>query len=578
MELTGAQIVVQSLKDEGVELVFGYPGGAALHIYDAFYSQEDVRHILVRHEQGATHAADGYARATGKTGVVLVTSGPGVTNTITGIATAYMDSIPMVVLSGQVPTHLIGDDAFQEVDTVGITRPCVKHNFLVRDVKDLATTIKRAFYIANSGRPGPVVVDIPKDVTAHKVEYAYPDEVRIRSYAPVTKGHSKQINRAAELLLNARRPVIYTGGGVVLAGAAKQLTALVDKLGYPCTNTLMGLGGLPSDHPHFLGMLGMHGTYEANMAMYECDVMLSVGARFDDRVTGDLSKFSPNAKIIHVDIDPASIGKNVRVEVPIVGDAGEVLDQLLSAVAASGSAPNASDLEAWWKMIASWRGRESLAYDESNEVIKPQYVIQKLHEVTLGDAFVTSDVGQHQMWAAQYYGFNKPRRWINSGGLGTMGFGLPSAIGVQLAHPEAAVACVTGEASIMMCIQELSTCKQYDLPIKVVNLNNRYMGMVRQWQEFFYDRRYSHSYMDSLPDFVDLATSFGHEGVRIEKPGDVEGALREAFARKDKLVFLDFVTDQTENVYPMIAAGAGHNEMVLKPAKDGSAPLERELA
>ena len=578
MELTGAQIVVQSLKDEGVELVFGYPGGAALHIYDAFYSQEDVRHILVRHEQGATHAADGYARATGKTGVVLVTSGPGVTNTITGIATAYMDSIPMVVLSGQVPTHLIGDDAFQEVDTVGITRPCVKHNFLVRDVKDLATTIKRAFYIANSGRPGPVVVDIPKDVTAHKVDYAYPEEVRIRSYAPVTKGHSKQINRAAELLLNARRPVIYTGGGVVLAGAAKQLTALVDKLGYPCTNTLMGLGGLPSDHPHFLGMLGMHGTYEANMAMYECDVMLSVGARFDDRVTGDLSKFSPKAKIIHVDIDPASIGKNVRVEVPIVGDAGEVLDQLLSAVAASGSAPNAGDLEAWWKMIASWRGRESLAYDESNEVIKPQYVIQKLHEVTLGDAFVTSDVGQHQMWAAQYYGFNKPRRWINSGGLGTMGFGLPSAIGVQLAHPEAAVACVTGEASIMMCIQELSTCKQYDLPIKVVNLNNRYMGMVRQWQEFFYDRRYSHSYMDSLPDFVDLATSFGHEGVRIEKPGDVEGALRDAFARKDKLVFLDFVTDQTENVYPMIAAGAGHNEMVLKPAKDGSAPLERELA
>jgi len=578
MELTGAQIVVQSLKDEGVELVFGYPGGAALHIYDAFYSQEDVRHILVRHEQGATHAADGYARATGKTGVVLVTSGPGVTNTITGIATAYMDSIPMVVLSGQVPTHLIGDDAFQEVDTVGITRPCVKHNFLVRDVKDLATTIKRAFYIANSGRPGPVVVDIPKDVTAHKVDYAYPEEVRIRSYAPVTKGHSKQINRAAELLLNARRPVIYTGGGVVLAGAAKQLTALVDKLGYPCTNTLMGLGGLPSDHPHFLGMLGMHGTYEANMAMYECDVMLSVGARFDDRVTGDLSQFSPNAKIIHVDIDPASIGKNVRVEVPIVGDAGEVLDQLLSAVAASGSAPNASDLEAWWKMIASWRGRESLAYDESNEVIKPQYVIQKLHEVTLGDAFVTSDVGQHQMWAAQYYGFNKPRRWINSGGLGTMGFGLPSAIGVQLAHPEAAVACVTGEASIMMCIQELSTCKQYDLPIKVVNLNNRYMGMVRQWQEFFYDRRYSHSYMDSLPDFVDLATSFGHEGVRIEKPGDVEGALRDAFARKDKLVFLDFITDQTENVYPMIAAGAGHNEMVLKPAKDGSAPLERELA
>ncbi|MEK9785637.1 MAG: biosynthetic-type acetolactate synthase large subunit [Gammaproteobacteria bacterium] len=578
MELTGAQIVVQSLKDEGVELVFGYPGGAALHIYDAFYSQEDVRHILVRHEQGATHAADGYARATGKTGVVLVTSGPGVTNTITGIATAYMDSIPMVVLSGQVPTHLIGDDAFQEVDTVGITRPCVKHNFLVRDVKDLAETIKRAFYIANSGRPGPVVVDIPKDITAQRIEYTYPKEVRIRSYAPVTKGHSKQINRAADLLLNARRPVIYTGGGVVLANAARQLTALVDKLGYPCTNTLMGLGGLPSDHPLFLGMLGMHGTYEANMAMYECDVMLSVGARFDDRVTGDLAKFSPKAKIIHVDIDPASIGKNVRVEVPIVGDAGEVLDQLLAAIASSGSMPRSDDLAAWWKMIESWRGRESLAYDHSDEVIKPQYVVQKLHDVTLGDAYVTSDVGQHQMWAAQYYGFNKPRRWINSGGLGTMGFGLPAAIGVQLAHPESAVACVTGEASIMMCIQELSTCKQYDLPIKVVNLNNRYMGMVRQWQEFFYDRRYSHSYMDSLPDFVDLATSFGHTGLRVDKPGDVEGALREAFAQKDRLVFLDFLTDQTENVYPMIAAGAGHNEMVLKPAKDGTAPAERELA
>lgn len=578
MELTGAQIVVQSLKDEGVELVFGYPGGAALHIYDAFYSQEDVRHILVRHEQGATHAADGYARATGKTGVVLVTSGPGVTNTITGIATAYMDSIPMVVLSGQVPTHLIGDDAFQEVDTVGITRPCVKHNFLVRDVKDLAETIKRAFYIANSGRPGPVVVDIPKDITAQRIEYTYPKEVRIRSYAPVTKGHSKQINRAADLLLNARRPIIYTGGGVVLANAARQLTALVDKLGYPCTNTLMGLGGLPSDHPLFLGMLGMHGTYEANMAMYECDVMLSVGARFDDRVTGDLAKFSPKAKIIHVDIDPASIGKNVRVEVPIVGDAGEVLDQLLAAIASSGSMPRSDDLAAWWKMIESWRGRESLAYDHSDEVIKPQYVVQKLHDVTLGDAYVTSDVGQHQMWAAQYYGFNKPRRWINSGGLGTMGFGLPAAIGVQLAHPESAVACVTGEASIMMCIQELSTCKQYDLPIKVVNLNNRYMGMVRQWQEFFYDRRYSHSYMDSLPDFVDLATSFGHTGLRVDKPGDVEGALREAFAQKDRLVFLDFLTDQTENVYPMIAAGAGHNEMVLKPAKDGTAPAERELA
>lgn len=578
MELTGAEIVVRSLKDEGVDLVFGYPGGAALHIYDAFYSQEDVRHILVRHEQAATHAADGYARATGKPGVVLVTSGPGVTNTITGIATAYMDSIPMVVLAGQVPTHLIGDDAFQEVDTVGITRPCVKHNFLVRDVKDLATTIKKAFYIANTGRPGPVVVDIPKDVTALKTEYSYPKEIRMRSYAPVSRGHSKQINRAAQLLLAAKRPIIYTGGGIVLSDAARQLTALVDKLDYPCTNTLMGLGGLPSDHPRFLGMLGMHGTYEANMAMYESDVMLAVGVRFDDRVTGDLAKFSPHAKIIHIDIDPASIGKNVRVEVPIVGDATTVLDQLLEAIGSSGTSPNNDALTAWWSQIQEWKGKDSLRYDSSDELIKPQFVVQKLHEVTLGDAYVTSDVGQHQMWAAQYYGFNKPRRWINSGGLGTMGFGLPSAMGVQLAHPESAVACVTGEASIMMCIQELSTCKQYGLPIKVINLNNRYMGMVRQWQEFFYDSRYSHSYMDSLPDFVELASSFGHTGIQIDKPGDVEAALRDAFARKDQLVFLDFITDQSENVYPMISAGAGHNEMVLKPSDSGAKPLERELA
>lgn len=578
MELTGAQIVVQSLKDEGVELVFGYPGGAALHIYDAFYSQEDVRHILVRHEQAATHAADGYARATGKTGVVLVTSGPGVTNAVTGIATAYMDSIPMVVLTGQVPTHLIGDDAFQEVDTIGITRPCVKHNFLVRDVKDLATTIKKAFFIANSGRPGPVVVDIPKDVTAQMTAYSYPKDVRIRSYSPVRKAHSKQISRAATLLLTARRPIIYTGGGVVLSGAAKQLTTLVERLGHPCTNTLMGLGALPSDHPRFLGMLGMHGTYEANMAMYECDVMLAVGARFDDRVTGDLKKFSPHAKIIHIDIDPASIGKNVPVEVPIVGDASAALEQLLEALGQSKTQQDEQSLSQWWEQIESWRSRDSLGYDGSDEVIKPQFVVEKLHEVTLGDAFVTSDVGQHQMWAAQYYGFNKPRRWINSGGLGTMGFGLPSAMGVQLAHPEAAVACVTGEASIMMCIQELSTCKQYDLPLKIINLNNRYMGMVRQWQEFFYDRRYSHSYMDSLPDFVELASSFGHTGIRVEKPGDVEGALRDAFAQKDRLFFLDFLTDQTENVYPMIAAGAGHNQMVMKPLPDGSAPAERELA
>jgi acetolactate synthase-1/2/3 large subunit len=489
-----------------------------------------------------------------------------------------MDSIPMVILTAQVPTSLIGDDAFQEVDTFGITRPCVKHNYLVRDVKDLATTIKKAFFIANSGRPGPVVVDIPKDVTANKTEYLYPKTVQIRSYAPVKKGHSKQISRAAKLLLSAKRPIIYSGGGIILSGAAGELTALVDLLGYPCTNTLMGLGGLASDHPQFLGMLGMHGTYEANMAMYECDVMLAVGARFDDRVTGDLKKFSPHARIIHIDIDPASIGKNVRVEIPIVGDASVVLEQLVNAIRESADQPDAESLGKWWEQIKQWQSRDSLGFETSTEVIKPQFVVQKLHEITGGDAFVTSDVGQHQMWAAQYYGFSNPRRWINSGGLGTMGFGLPAAIGVQLAHPEATVACVTGEASIMMCIQELSTCKQYDLPLKIVNLNNRYMGMVRQWQEFFYEGRYSHSYMDSLPDFVELAASFGHVGVKIEDPADVEDALREAIATTDKLVFLDFITDQAENVYPMIAAGAGHNQMVLKPSADGSKPPERELA
>ena len=577
MELTGAEIVVQSLKDEGIELVFGYPGGAALHIYDAFYNQEDVKHILVRHEQGATHAADGYARATGRTGVVLVTSGPGVTNTVTGIATAYMDSIPMVVLTGQVATSLIGDDAFQEVDTLGITRPCVKHNFLVRDVKDLASTIKKAFYIAQSGRPGPVVVDIPKDITAHKTEYKYPDKVTIRSYAPVQKGNSKQISRAADLLLSAKQPIIYTGGGVVLSEAASELKILVEQLGYPCTSTLMGLGSLEANHRQFLGMLGMHGTYEANMAMYESDVMLAVGARFDDRVTGDLKKFSPHARIIHIDIDPASIGKNVRVEVPIVGDAQSVLSQLNDAIKSKNKSENSID--SWWKKIDEWKQKDSLRYELSSTVIKPQQVVQKLHEITLGDAYVTSDVGQHQMWAAQYYGFNKPRRWINSGGLGTMGFGLPSAIGVQLAFPDAQVACVTGEASIIMCIQELSTCKQYGLPINVINLNNRYMGMVRQWQEFFYDRRYSHSYMESLPDFVELASSFGHKGLRIENPDDIGEALTTAVSDRQNTYFLDFITDQTENVYPMIAAGAGHNEMVLKPVADGeTAPVERDLA
>lgn len=577
MELTGADIVVRCLQDEGVEHIFGYPGGAALHMYDALYKQDKIKHILVRHEQGATHAADGYARATGKPGVVLVTSGPGITNAVTGIATAYMDSIPMVVISGQVPTGLIGDDAFQEVDAIGITRPCVKHNFLVKDVRDLASTIKKAFYVAGSGRPGPVVVDIPKDVTAHKTEYVYPSAINMRSYSPVNKGHPKQIRKAVDLLLGARKPIIYTGGGIIMSEAEAELRDLVRLLGFPCTNTLMGLGSYPADDPLFLGMLGMHGTYEANMAMHDCDVMLAIGARFDDRITGDLAKFSPNSRIIHIDIDPSSIGKNVSVDVPIVGDAKRILQDLLAETRARADTGDPGRTKAWWEQINEWRAMDSLAFDRSSDLIKPQLVVETLHNITQGDAFVTSDVGQHQMWAAQYYGFNHPRRWINSGGLGTMGFGLPAAMGVQLAHPDSLVACITGEASIIMCIQELSTCLQYDLPIKVVNLNNRYMGMVRQWQEFFYDRRYSHSYMDALPDFVALAESFGHVGMRIEKPGDIEGALKEAIHMRDRLVFMDFITDQTENVYPMIAAGSGHNEMHLHPGT-GAPPQERELA
>jgi acetolactate synthase-1/2/3 large subunit len=577
VELTGADIFVRCLKDEGVEYVFGYPGGAALHIYDALYRQEAVKHILVRHEQGATHAADGYARSTGKPGVVLVTSGPGVTNTVTGIATAYMDSIPLVVFSGQVATNLIGNDAFQEVDAVGITRPCVKHNFLVKDVKDLATTVKKAFHVATTGRPGPVVVDIPKDVTAQKTEYSYPKSVSMRSYSPVTKGHPGQIKKAVELLLAARRPMIYTGGGVILGEGSKTLTEFVRLLGYPCTNTLMGLGAYPATDPLFVGMLGMHGTYEANMAMHECDVLLAVGARFDDRVTGDVKKFCPHAHIIHIDIDPSSISKNVRVEVPIVGSVDLVLKDMIKLIKDAKRKPDQPALEAWWAQIDEWRGMQCLKYDRASKLIKPQYVLEKLYELTGGDAFVTSDVGQHQMWAAQFYKFDKPRRWINSGGLGTMGFGLPAAMGVQMAHPKATVACVTGEASIQMCIQELSTCKQYKLPIKIVNLNNRYMGMVRQWQEFFYESRYSHSYMDALPDFIKLAESYGHVGMLIDKPGDVEGALKEALKLKDRLVFLDFITDQSENVYPMIAAGKGQHEMHMSPCLQGQ-NAERELA
>jgi len=569
--LSGAEIVIRSLIAEDVEYVFGYPGGTVLFIYDALFKQDKVKHILVRHEQAAAHAADGYARATGKPGVVLVTSGPGATNSVTGIATAYMDSIPMVIISGQVPTSLIGNDAFQEVDFVGITRPCVKHNFLVNDVKKLAATLKKAFHIATTGRPGPVVVDIPKDITAQLATFDYPQSVEMRSYKPVTNGHPGQIRRAAELILSAKKPVIYSGGGVVLGNASEELTEFTKMLGYPITQTLMGLGSYPATDQQFIGMLGMHGTYEANMAMHECDVLIAVGARFDDRVTGDVKKFCPDAKIIHIDIDPASISKNVQIDIPIVGSVDKVLRELTRAVKETLQKPDAEALAVWWKKIDEWRAIHCLYYEKNSNLIKPQFVIEKLWEVTdgaTGDAFITSDVGQHQMWAAQYYKFVKPRRWINSGGLGTMGFGLPSAMGVQLAHPGATVACVTGEASFQMCLQELSTCKQFDLPIKVLCLNNRYMGMVRQWQEMFYDKRYSHSYMDALPDFVKLVESYGHVGMRIDKPADVEGAMREAFKMKDKLVFLDFITDQAENVYPMIAAGRGHHEMMLSPNKE----------
>ena len=563
MELTGAEIFTRCLKEEGVELIFGYPGGAVLHIYDALYQQEDVSHILVRHEQGAVHAAEGYAKSTGKTGVVLVTSGPGATNAVTGIADAYMDSVPLVVFTGQVPSHLIGNDAFQEVDTVGITRPCVKHNFLVKDVKDLADTIKKAFYIASTGRPGPVVVDIPKDITADRAEFKYPRSVKMRSYNPTVKGHPRQIKKALDLILSAERPMIYTGGGVISSGAAKPLTDFTKLLGAPITNTLMGLGSYPANDKQFLGMLGMHGTYEANMGMHHCDVLIAIGARFDDRVTGNIEKFCPTARIVHIDIDPASISKNVKVDVPIVGDVANVLKAMIKDMKDSKAKLDSKALKSWWAQIEEWRKEDCMRYDKDSGLIKPQFVVETLHKLTKGNAFVTSDVGQHQMFAAQYYGFNKPNRWINSGGLGTMGFGLPSAMGVQFAHQDETVACITGDSSIQMCIQELSTCRQYGLPIKILNLNNGYMGMVRQWQEFFYQGRYAMSYMESLPDFVALAEAYGHVGMRIEKPEDVEGAIKEALKLKDKLVFMDFIIDPEENVYPMIPAGAGLNEMIL---------------
>ena len=566
-ELMGAEILVRALQAEGVQHIWGYPGGAVLYIYDALYKQDSIQHVLVRHEQAAVHAADGFARATGEVGVALVTSGPGLTNAVTGIATAYSDSIPMVIISGQVGTAAIGSDAFQECDTVGITRPVVKHNFLVKDARDMAETMKKAFHIARTGRPGPVVVDVPKDVSFIKVPYhGYPESVSMRSYNPVRKGHGGQIRKALQLLLNAKRPYIYTGGGVLLGNAVQELRTLVDLLGVPVTHTLMGLGAYPSTDPKFLGMLGMHGTVQANYAMQNCDVLLAVGARFDDRVIGNPKHFaSVERKIVHIDIDPSSIAKRVKVDVPIVGDVKDVLTELIHMIKESQNRPDAQALASWWGQIDGWRAKDCLAYDRGNtEVIKPQAVVETLWNMTKDDdCYITSDVGQHQMFAAQFYKFNEPRRWINSGGLGTMGVGLPYAMGIKLAKPQADCWCITGEGSIQMNIQELSTCKQYDTPVKIVALNNRYLGMVRQWQELVYQGRYSHSYMDALPDFVKLAEAYGHVGLLIERPEDVEPALREARAIKDRTVFMDFRTDPTENVWPMVEAGKGITEMLL---------------
>ena len=563
----GAEILIKALQAEGVQYIWGYPGGAVLYIYDALYKQDTMQHVLVRHEQAAVHAADGYARATGEVGVALVTSGPGVTNAVTGIATAYMDSIPMVIITGQVPTAAIGLDAFQECDTVGITRPIVKHNFLVKDPRDLAMTMKKAFHIARTGRPGPVVGDIPKDVSFNKAAYTgYPQNVEMRSYNPVRKGHGGQIRKALQLLLGAKRPYIYTGGGVLLSNATNELRTLVDMLGYPVTNTLMGLGAYPASDRKFLGMLGMHGTVEANNAMQNCDVLLAVGARFDDRVIGNPKHFAQNErKIIHVDIDPSSISKRVKVDIPIVGDVKEVLTELIAMIRETSTRVDAGALAAWWDTIETWRSRDCLKYDMgSSDVIKPQYVVETLWNMTKdADAYVTSDVGQHQMWAAQYYRFDEPRRWINSGGLGTMGVGIPYAMGIKLAKPDAEVFCITGEGSVQMNIQELSTCLQYNTPIMICALNNRYLGMVRQWQEIEYSGRYSHSYMDALPNFVKLAEAYGHVGMLIEHAKDVEPALREARKLKDRTVFMDFRTDPTENVFPMVKSGKGITEMLL---------------
>ncbi len=560
-------MVVRSLRDEGVKYIYGYPGGALLHIYDALFKEHDVTHILVRHEQAATHMADGYARATGKPGVVLVTSGPGATNAITGIATAYMDSIPMVILSGQVPSNMVGTDAFQETDMVGISRPIVKHSFIIKHPSEIPEVIKKAFYLAQSGRPGPVVVDIPKDMgdPTQKFEYSYPKKVKLRSYSPAVRGHSGQIRKAAEMLLAAKRPVVYSGGGVIMGNAAAPLTELAQMLNLPVTNTLMGLGGYPGADRQFLGMLGMHGSFTANLAMHHSDVILAVGARFDDRVINGAAKFCPNAKIIHIDIDPASISKTIKADIPIVGPVDSVLTEMVAIVREIGETPNQDAQAAWWKQIDEWRGNRGLfPYDKGDgSIIKPQTVIETLYEVTHGDAFITSDVGQHQMFASQYYKFNKPNRWINSGGLGTMGFGFPAAMGIKLNFPDDDVACVTGEGSIQMNIQELSTCLQYDLPVKIVNLNNGALGMVRQWQDMQYNSRYSHSYMESLPGFVKLAEAYGHVGMRITDLKDLKPKMEEAFAMKNRLVFLDIQVDASEHVYPMQIRDGAMRDMWL---------------
>ncbi len=567
-QLSGGDMLTRALHDEGVDLIFGYPGGAVLHIYDAIFRQDKIEHILVRHEQAATHAADGYARATGKPGVVLVTSGPGATNAITGIATAYMDSIPMVILSGQVESRLIGTDGFQETDMVGISRPIVKHSFMVEDPADIPMIVKKAFHIATTGRPGPVVIDIPKDVTDPKVKnpYEYPKDIKMRSYTVPGKGHSGQIKKAVDALLGAKRPMIYAGGGVIQGEGAALLTKLTQKLGYPITNTLMGLGAYPASDPQFLGMLGMHGTYEANMAMHYCDVLLGIGVRFDDRVTNsDTSKFCPDATILHVDIDPASISKTVAADVPIVGSVTAVLEEMIDCLEQAQQACDAEALETWWQQIAKWREKDSLGVTpHTNGVIKPQQVVQAVHRITKGDAYISTDVGQHQMFAAQYYGFDKPRRWINSGGLGTMGFGFPAAMGVQLAFPDAISVCITGEGSFQMNLQEFATCMQYNLSVKIICLNNQSLGMVRQWQDMQYGGRYSHStYAESLPDFVKLAEAYGHVGIRVENLGELDSKLEEAFALKDRLVFVDVMVDPEEHVYPMAIKGGAMKDMIL---------------